>query len=110
MILFTTAVVAVTGAMFSLAAAQDDATPGPPVQISEVDSDSPLGSIIPGPNSGRSPDEPGDRGGSLQLALLALILAFFAIAVFSIRRQMRKAQQPAASAPGPASGPGPRPG
>lgn len=64
----------------------------PPVQIEEVDN--PLGKIIPQPNSGLAPTDPGHRGGSLQLTLLALIITFFTIAIFLIRRNIRNARNP----------------
>lgn len=35
--------------------------------------ESPVGEIIPKPNSGEEPEESGDRGGSLQVGLLGLI-------------------------------------
>ncbi len=75
------------------AAAQDDPTPAP-VTIEEVqDPDSPLGQIIPKPNSGTAPEDPGDRGGALQLTVLGLIVAFFAIAVLAVRRASRRATE-----------------
>ena len=87
------------------AQAQNAEPTTPPVEIDEVnDVDSPLGEIIPKPNSGAPPENPGDRGGALQLTLLALVVTFFAFAVFSVRRQVRAAQanrtstQPEASA------------
>ncbi len=69
-------------------AAQDDPTPAP-VTVEE-DVDSPVGEIIPKPNSGTAPDDPGDRGGPLQLFVLALIVAFVALAVARIRAAGRK--------------------
>lgn len=83
-------------AMATPGIAQDDVEPTtPPVVISEADEgDSPVGDIIPKPNSGREPTDAGDRGGALQLTLLALIVGFFAIAAFSIRRQMLAARGP----------------
>lgn len=72
------------------AGAQDDSTPRPAVQVDE--GDGPLPGIIPKPNSGSAPTDAADRGGALQLALLGLIVLFFAIAVVSIRRQVRNAR------------------
>lgn len=60
-----------------------------PVTITQADQ--PAGGIIIQPNSGVAPDDPGDRGGALQLTLLALILGFVGLAFFSIRRSSRKA-------------------
>ncbi len=62
-----------------------------PTPIDLAEFDGPLGGIIPEPNSGRAPTNPGDLGGSLQLTLLGLIVAFGALAVFSVRRASKKA-------------------
>ncbi|MGI9624378.1 MAG: hypothetical protein ACR2PK_16210 [Acidimicrobiales bacterium] len=72
----------------AVAVAQTEESPGGP-QIEDVDQ--PVGGIIPLPNSGAEPADPGDRGGALQLALLGLLVAFAVIAVWSIRRSSRKA-------------------
>lgn len=49
--------------------------------------DSPVGEIIPEPNSGAEPEEAGDRGGALQLGLLGLIaVAVTGMAVHVSRR------------------------
>ena len=69
------------------AVAQD--TEEGPVVVTEADQ--PAGGIIIQPNSGVAPDDPGDRGGALQLTLLALIVGFAGIAFFSVRRSSRKA-------------------
>jgi hypothetical protein len=69
-----------------VAALQGGPTPTP-ADLSEFDS--PVGGIIPDPNSGSAPTDPGDRGGVLQLTLLALIVGFGAVAVFSVRRAGR---------------------
>ncbi len=61
-----------------------------PVEIR--DADSPVGEIIPRPNSGVAPQNPGDRGGALQFLILGLMLGFMAIAFFSVRRAMKKAR------------------
>lgn len=60
-----------------------------PVVVTEADQ--PAGGIIIRPNSGVAPDDPGDRGGALQLTLLGLIVGFVGVAFFSIRRSSRKA-------------------
>jgi hypothetical protein len=49
--------------------------------------------IIPRPNSGNPPAEAGDRGGSLQLALLGLILVVIATVVGVVVRQSRRARE-----------------
>lgn len=69
------------------AVAQD--TDEGPVVVTEADQ--PAGGIIIRPNSGVAPDDPGDRGGALQLTLLGLIVGFVAVAFFSIRRSSRRA-------------------
>jgi hypothetical protein len=48
--------------------------------------------IIPRPDSGRAPDEAGDRGGALQLGLLALIVVAVAFAVAMLVRESRRAR------------------
>jgi len=48
--------------------------------------------IIPRPNSGAAPQEPGDRGGALQLGLLALVVAVIGGAVTNLVRQSRRAR------------------
>jgi hypothetical protein len=62
--------------------------------------------IIPEPNSGHAPTEAGDRGGALQLALLALILAGVGIIAWRIvvaarrheaRSQEARSEPPSAS-------------
>ena len=56
--------------------------------------DSPVGEIIPEPNSGAEPQEAGDRGGSLQLGLLALIgVAITGMAVHVSRRSKVAGEQ-----------------
>jgi hypothetical protein len=46
--------------------------------------------IIPDPNSGQPPSEAGDRGGALQLALLALILVGVGVVVWRIAVSARR--------------------
>ena len=70
-------------------AAMAQETEEEPVVITEADQ--PAGGIIIRPNSGVAPDDPGDRGGALQLTLLALILVFAGVAFYSVRRSSRKA-------------------
>lgn len=55
--------------------------------------ESPAGEIIPKPNSGEEPDEAGDRGGSLQVALLGLIGVVVVGMVVHITRQSADARQ-----------------
>jgi hypothetical protein len=50
-------------------------------------------SVIPRPNSGSAPQQAGDRGGSLQLALFGLLLAALAfIGAVIIRSTMRNSR------------------
>jgi hypothetical protein len=57
--------------------------------------DPPNADIIPRPNSGTPPEDAGDRGGALQLTVLALLVAFPLVAALVIRRQMRRNRSPA---------------
>ena len=62
----------------------------------EVDEQSPAEpaaeapSIIPRPNSGSAPDDPGDRGGWQQLSLLGLILIAVAAIFYLVRRESKR--------------------
>lgn len=95
------AVVGLVVASAGASAAQDDPEPTPttPLIITESDADpaidpgSPIGEIIPGPNSGARPERPGDRGGSLQLGLFALLLTFMAVAAWRVAVSGRKGRQ-----------------
>jgi hypothetical protein len=59
----------------------------------------PTQDIIPKPNSGQAPSEAGDRGGSLQLALLVLIVVAVGGIVAKVVHDSRRARQPRASSP-----------
>ena len=48
--------------------------------------------IIPEPNTGVEPQDPGDRGGALQLAVLGLVVLAIGGAVFVVVRQSRGAR------------------
>lgn len=52
----------------------------------------PTQEIVPRPNSGEAPDEAGDRGGALQLGLLALVVLAVALATANLVRQSRRAR------------------
>jgi hypothetical protein len=52
----------------------------------------PPADIIPRPNSGHAPTEAGDRGGALQLGLLALGVIVLAGGVLHLWRQSRRAR------------------
>lgn len=66
---------------------------------SNDDVESPVGQIIPKPNSGTAPQDAGDRGGALQLTLLGLLVLFFAFAAWRVRLTVRRARQ--ATTPSP---------
>lgn len=72
-------VVAVSG--WEPAIAQDTPSTGMPTQ-----------DIVPRPNSGHAPAEAGDRGGALQLLILALVVAAVAGAIWHLVRQSRRAR------------------
>src|SRR5262249_42134171 len=65
----------------AMAAGVQDNTPDVPVQ-----------QIIPRPNSGQKPEDPGDRGGSLQLGLLGLVCVVLTGGTIHVIRQSRKAR------------------
>jgi hypothetical protein len=52
----------------------------------------PTPDIVPAPNSGDEPTEAGDRGGALQLGLLAVVLAGIGLVVYLARRQSLRAR------------------
>lgn len=101
MLLAAIAVVGFVLASAGPASAQDEPVPTPttPLVITEsdadpaIDPDSPIGEIIPGPNSGARPERPGDRGGSLQIGLFALLLTFMAVAAWRVAVSGRKGRQ-----------------
>jgi hypothetical protein len=66
----------------------DDGTGGS--EDGEPDEPLPGDDIIPEPNSGRAPEEAGDRGGALQVLLLVLLVAGVGgIAVMIVRESRR---------------------
>ena len=52
----------------------------------------PAQDIVPQPNSGDEPHDPGDRGGTLQLAVLGLVVLGVAGVVVLVVRQSRRAR------------------
>ena len=48
--------------------------------------------IVPKPNSGRAPTEAGDRGGALQLLILALLAGAVGGGVLHLTRESRRAR------------------
>lgn len=65
------------------AVAQDETDP-----TNEV----PTQDIVPKPNSGRPPEDAGDRGGALQLLVLGLIVGAVGFGVWRLSRQVRGAK------------------
>lgn len=55
------------------------------------DEDSPLGDIIPRPNSGQAPDSPNDPGGWQQYMVFGLLVAGMVGIVLLVRRSSRRA-------------------
>lgn len=52
----------------------------------------PTQDIVPQPNSGRPPEEAGDRGGALQLLVLALIVGAVGFGAWRLSREIRQAR------------------
>jgi hypothetical protein len=65
-----------------------DPSAGTTTSIAQV----PSQDIVPAPNSGEEPDDAGDRGGALQLALLGLLALGIGGAVAVVVRQSRRAR------------------
>jgi hypothetical protein len=86
---------AIAGALLALvlvgspAAAQDPPSGTTATTLVEV----PSQDIIPAPGSGETPDEAGDRGGALQLAVLGLVMVALAALVVVVVRQSRRARR-----------------
>lgn len=68
------------GVLLAGPAAAQDSDDGPQV---------PTGEIVPKPNSGEAPDDAGDRGGALQLALLGGIVVAVVTVGVAINRRTR---------------------
>ena len=66
-------------------AAQDDPTSTTLAPVPDQD-------IVPAPNTGEEPDDAGDRGGALQLGLLALVVIAIGGAIVVVVRQSRQAR------------------
>ncbi|MBK5224091.1 MAG: hypothetical protein JJE52_14700 [Acidimicrobiia bacterium] len=82
-----------------LAAAQDD--PGTDSDTTTTtmfrrDGDSPIGDILPEPNSGQAPDSPNDPGGWQQYLVFALIAGGLGAIVLLVRRESKRAKRPQA--------------
>jgi hypothetical protein len=52
----------------------------------------PTQDIVPAPNQGAEPEDAGDRGGALQLGLLALLVGAVGTVVVMVIRQSRRAR------------------
>lgn len=65
---------------------------GPTTSVTTPDPETPDEGIIPEPDSGRAPEEAGDRGGVLQLLLLALIVIGVGLIALQVVRQARRNQ------------------
>jgi len=83
--LFAVALLAVAAHAAPAAAQEPGSTT---TTLSEV----PIQHIIPEPNTGEEPHEAGDRGGALQLGLLALLVVTFGGAIAVVVRQSRRAR------------------
>lgn len=70
------------------AGAQEPSSGTTPTTLVEV----PSQDIIPKPGEGVVPEEAGDRGGALQLAVLALVVGGIALVIVVIVRQSRRAR------------------
>jgi hypothetical protein len=86
---------------------RDSPPPTPPTSVTEPDAQVPDEGIIPEPDSGRPPEEAGDRGGALQLAVLGLIVLGVGLIAAQVVRQARRNRDATAS---PADHPGDRSG
>ena len=53
----------------------------------------PAQDIVPQPNTGTAPEEPGDRGGTLQLAVLSLVVVAIGAGVVVVIRQAQRARE-----------------
>lgn len=82
-VLLVALVVGLLGPSAGTALAQDGTQP-----TNEV----PTQDIVPKPNSGRPPEEAGDRGGALQLLVLALIVGAVGFGGWRLSREIRQAR------------------
>ena len=88
-------VLAASLAVASPVSAQSDPSPDP--TLAPLESDLPLGDIIPRPNSGRAPDSPNDPGGWQQYMVLGLIVAGVALIIVLVARESRRSRPRAGS-------------
>lgn len=78
-------VVVALAAPVTPAVAQDPTTTTSIVEL-------PPDGIVPKPNSGEAPSEAGDRGGALQLGIMAVVTVAIGGAVLALVRQSRRAR------------------
>jgi hypothetical protein len=96
-------VLLVTGLVLFLAPVRADAAPAQdePTTTSPTfgeNPDAPGQHIIPRPNSGAEPDDAGDRGGALQLAVFgAIVVGVSVVVTLAIRESRRNRRQRAAT-------------
>lgn len=90
--LTTAALLVATATLAVPAASQDlgDAT--------TTTSAAPRADIVPQPNSGAEPSEPGDRGGALQVGVLSAVVVALGAGVAGVVRQSRRARGQGAGA------------
>jgi hypothetical protein len=87
------ALVLVTGlGIATLHRAPPVAAQGGPTTTLEEGLDGNLGRMIPRPNSGREPESPGDRGGWLQLTVMAVMVGGLVVIGGLVVRESRKAK------------------
>lgn len=95
-------------ASFPVAAASSPPQSDEPTTTSVPAPDEEQG-IIPDPNSGQEPTEAGDRGGALQIAVLAGIVAALALGVTLVVRESRRNLAGRSGPPTPPAPPAPSP-
>jgi hypothetical protein len=54
--------------------------------------DVPTQDIVPEPGTGEEPEDPGDRGGGLQLMVLVLLVVAIGVVIAMVVRQSRRAR------------------
>jgi hypothetical protein len=90
--------VALAGAVLLAVAGPAAGQEDPPAGATTEDTPVPARDIIPRPDSGTPPGEAGDRGGALQIAVFAAIVAGVCGIVALIVRDSRRARRPVSPA------------
>jgi hypothetical protein len=88
-VLATLAMLATSGPASAQADTTTDTRP-----VVEGDGNSPMGNILPRPNTGQAPDSPNDPGGWQQYLVFGLIIAGLALIVVFVARESRRARTP----------------